>query len=110
MVRALLLVVLLSGCAHAPPTDREIAYGKALKAWVGQDINRAFEMMGPPAETFQMPDGRKMYTWRVSGTETTRHFNAQSHDATKRCKTTFTATSDGIVSAVRSEGRCGVGS
>lgn len=106
-MRWLLIVLLAAGCAHV--TDKDRAYLSALNAWVGKDINLAFEMMGPPTDVFRMPNGRTQYTWLVSGPETTVHGSYFSRDRTKRCKTIFTATPDGVVDAIKSEGRCGTG-
>lgn len=102
-----LVVLVVSGCAHE--TTQQKQYKEALNAWVGQDVNRAFEMMGPPTDSFRMPNGRTQYTWVVSGVAATTHLGRVSRDRTKRCKTVFTATPEGVVDAIRSEGRCGVG-
>jgi hypothetical protein len=114
MKTAALLLLLTLGCAHETTQQKE--YRAALEQWVGKDINLALEMMGPPTETFQMPNGRTIYTWVVASSWNgggTRRIRGAAHGdefvATRECRTSFTATPAGLVDAIRSEGRCGVG-
>lgn len=104
-----LLVLVLAGCAHETTQQRQ--YRAELQSWRGQDINRAFEMMGPPSETFRAPNGRTMYTWEVWAERASQFHGGRlaAHDSNRFCRTTFTATPEGVVDAIRSEGRCGVG-
>jgi hypothetical protein len=51
-------VLLLTACASTR------GYERALDSWVGSDINQLIESWGPPTQTYPMPDGRNMYTWR----------------------------------------------
>lgn len=105
-----LVVVALVGCAPMKNTPKQKQYEKALHAWVGQDINRAIEMMGPPADVFKMPNGNAIYTWasEPSGEFYTSRLSRDRPDL-KRCVTQFTTTPDGLVSAIKYAGRCGTG-
>lgn len=64
-MRTLILTVVASsflflGCA-----------GKSMKQkldpWLGRDISEAIASWGPPTSTYEMPNDRKMYTWRYDG-------------------------------------------
>lgn len=104
MVRMLwvVLVLVVSGCAHDPIKEAQLK--SALGAWVGKDINRAFEAMGPPTSEFRMPDGRTMYTWFYQRRNPGGVYDVMNRQSAYECKTRFTVNPDGVIESIRSEG------
>ncbi len=55
------IVSLLSlGCAGQKKFEEKV------NSWVGADVNRMISSWGPPARSYQMPNGHTVYTWEWS--------------------------------------------
>jgi hypothetical protein len=100
MRTALLLLVFLitSACAT---TGR---YEKILDSWVGVDVNRLFEAWGPPSSTFDMPDGRRQYTWLFDGGAVAMPIGNMAVAVRRGCMTTITTSTTGVIQTWRYEG------
>lgn len=53
---AIVAVLALAGCA----TD-------VMESFVGKDVTAAVGQYGPPANTYDLPDGRRAFQWRMDG-------------------------------------------
>lgn len=85
-----LLVVVLA-CAS---TQR---HEEALNTWIGTDVNELIQAWGPPASTFEMPDGRKMYSWYYDGGVVAVPIGSIAVARRRDCQTTFTVSTTGRV-------------
>ncbi len=48
-----------------------------MNTWLNQDVNRLMTAWGPPGQSFEMPNGSRMYTWLwVGNTVVTANYNA----------------------------------
>jgi len=100
----LLTAFALSGCA----TTR--LYEKQLQTWVGEDVNDMLTAWGAPAETFDMPNGNKMYVFlQTGGTSSTAYALPYTtavvgSSETNWCKTTFVVDPKQVVRSWSHEG------
>lgn len=96
MKRALIVlsIVLSLSCARNRHED-------ALNTWIGSDINSLIEGWGPPASTFDMPDGRKMYSWYYDGGVVAMPIGKNAYGVKRDCQTTFTVSTSGRVESWR---------
>jgi hypothetical protein len=100
MLRAVCLIVVLItlGCATTGK------YEAILNRWEGQSVNNLITRWGPPNQSFELPNGQKMYKWRwASGPQTVSNYNAYSGQVFTNtynwwCDTTFTAEKDVVIS------------
>lgn len=51
---ALALILIVSGCAE-----------QVMSGFVGKDISAVVAQYGPPANAYDMPDGRRAFQWRI---------------------------------------------
>lgn len=93
----LLSAAMLLGCA----THR---YEKILDSWGGHDVNELIVAWGPPSSTFDMPDGRKMYTWSADRGAVAMPLGTGAVAVNRRCTTTFTVGTNGRIEAWRYQG------
>lgn len=59
-------ILLLTGCATTA-NYTAANYEKELESWMGSPSSDLFREWGPPAQTFQAPNGLKMYTYIYNG-------------------------------------------
>lgn len=76
----------------------------ALNTWIGSDINALIEGWGPPASTFDLPDGRKMYSWYYDGGVVAVPVAGTVYGRRRNCQTTFTVSTTGSVESWRYQG------
>ncbi len=79
-------------------------YEKVLASWVGNDVSSLIQSWGPPANTYQMPNGDIMYTFFFDGGAVAMPVGNMAYAVNRSCKTTFTAGSNGIIKTWRWEG------
>ena len=56
-VKLFLILFFLAGCVSA---------SQIMGEFVGQDVTKAIVKYGPPANVFDLPDGRRAFQWRIS--------------------------------------------
>lgn len=98
LVTFLLVGAALSGCATTG------GFEDVLNSWVGSDVNRLIETWGPPADTYQMPNGRTLYTWFFDGGAVAVPVGDYAYAVNRYCKTTFTVGKQGRVLGWRWQG------
>lgn len=79
-------------------------YEEVLNSWVGSDISMLIESWGPPSQTYNLPDGRTMYTWDTSSGAVAAPAGRFAVAVPRGCTTTFTVDDIGIVQSWRYEG------
>ena len=77
---------------------------KKLDSWVGHDVNELFQSWGPPSSSFDMPDGRKMYTWSADGGAVAVPMGTGAIAVRRGCQTTFTVGTSGRIESWRYAG------
>lgn len=90
--------LLLGGCAGN-------SLDETLDSWVYNDINRVIESWGPPADEYQMSNGRTIYTWYYDGGVVALPTYGGGAAAVERyCEVNFITDDEGIVVNWRYEG------
>ncbi len=90
-MKRLLLPLLLVACATSG------GFKAKLQSWMGQDANRLIMAWGPPSQTYDLPNGNRMYTWLwVGNTVAYANYNAYLNmvtagSVTRWCKASMTA-------------------
>jgi hypothetical protein len=77
---------------------------EALNTWLGSDVNRLIEAWGPPSNTYELPNGEKMYSWYYDGGVVAVPINGVVFARHKNCQTTFTVSKAGTVETWRYQG------
>lgn len=95
--RCFLLLILTACLTRGGFEDR-------IKTWVGHPAAELFTDWGPPTETFDLPDGRKMYTWANSRGAQGTVVGSTVYATQIGCRITFTVGTSGLVEAWRYEG------
>ena len=95
---ALIVMTVLSACATTGK------YEAKLDSWVGNDVSDLIVAWGPPAQTYEMPDGRTLYTWYFDGGAVAVPVGNAAYAVQRYCKTTFTVGPLGFVQTWRWEG------
>lgn len=95
------LALLLTGCMM-PTTGK---YEAVLKSWESGNINDLISKWGPPSSTYEMPDGRKLFTWNFDGgVVATPTYGGGAYAVRRTCTTTFTVEPSGRVASWRYQG------
>ena len=100
-VLKLMLALSLLGCAIATTGK----YEAILNSWQGNDVSALIQKWGPPSSTYEMPDGRKQYTWYFDGGVVAMPvYGGGAYAVQRGCKTTFTVNRTNIIESWRYEG------
>lgn len=107
-----LLLVYLSGCAHGPTLQQRLQ--QRLDSHIGQNIDDIIERFGPPAQTYQLNNGNKVYIFRSQGPTVTRaepipwNFSGQRQlvSQTAVCETQYTTNGVGTILWGTARGNC----
>jgi hypothetical protein len=91
-------VFILSGCYAQSHFESD------LQTWVGQSTSSLFEGWGPPTSTFDLPDGRKMYTWANNSGAVAIPVAGTVYAVPRGCEITFTVSTTGSVETWRYKG------
>lgn len=94
----LIAMAMLTGCATTGK------YEAKLDSWVGQDVSRLIVAWGAPAQTYEIPDGRTLYTWYFDGGAVAVPIGNAAYAVQRYCKTTFMVGPAGFVQNWRWEG------
>lgn len=91
----LVLISMLSqmGCATGA------GYQRILDSWVGKSADHLIDKWGPPQATFKKPNGSMVYTYQNDG-GTVYNYNQYSNQVmsyNKSCRTTFTISTDNVI-------------
>jgi len=63
----LVIVPLLAGCVHRTPDPTRADYERAVKEYIGKDVNELYTFMGEPRTRTMMPGGDVLYEWLLNG-------------------------------------------
>lgn len=85
------IVVVALACASARHHE------EALNTWIGHDANELIQAWGPPASTYELPNGKKMYSWYYDGGVVAVPVGSVVYGRRRDCQTTFTVDKTGIV-------------
>lgn len=75
-----------------------------LESWKGRTTSDLFDEWGPPTETFDLPNGRKMYTWSDTRGASAVAVGHSIYGVPIGCKITFTVDTHGQVRDWRYQG------
>lgn len=75
-----------------------------LQTWMGHSTSDLFEGWGPPTSTFDLPDGRKMYTWSNNSGAVAVPIGHTVYAVPRGCQITFTVSTTGSVESWRYKG------
>jgi len=98
------LIVTLGACATAG------GFRKKMNTWVGHDVSALITTWGPPGQTFDVPNGSKVYSWLWVGNTvvTTNYYSylnmVQSGAVTYWCKINVTAGRGNVISTWSAQG------
>lgn len=98
IIPAVALAVLVSGCMTRGKFESR------LKTWEGSDVSALIESWGPPSSTYDLPDGRRMYTWSDNRGVYAAPIGHGAIAVPVGCTITFTAGKDNRVEAWRYQG------
>lgn len=94
----LAIVIVASGCYARSHFESN------LQSWMGRGTSELFDAWGPPTETFDLPDGRKMYTWSDSRGAQAVTVGHSIYAVPVGCRITFTVDTHGQVRDWRYQG------
>lgn len=95
---AIVGLLLSAGCATRGNFESN------LQTWVGSDVNALIDGWGPPSATFDLPDGRKMYTWDNQQGALAIPVGNSAVAVPLGCAITFTVTKESRVESWRYKG------
>lgn len=85
-------------------------FRKQAESWLGADINQAIMQLGPPSNTYTLPNGTQMYSWlwvgnTVVSTNYNQYLNMVTTSAgTYWCQLSYTASTSGRIEAWQARG------
>jgi hypothetical protein len=94
----------VSGCATTGK------FRKNMDSWIAGDVNTAIMRWGPPSNTFDMPNGNRMYTWTWQGGAIARatynpYLGMTTASATRvSCQVSLTTEHEGRIVAWQAQG------
>lgn len=101
---AVVLLLSLAGCVSTGGFTRQA------ESWLGADINDAIMRLGPPSNTYTLPNGNRMYSWlSVGNTVVTSNYNQYLNMVTTQagtlwCQLSYTASPGGRIEAWQANG------
>jgi hypothetical protein len=98
MKRFVFLFFILTGCYSRSHFESN------LQTWVGTSSSQLIDGWGPPTGVFDLPDGRKMYTWANNSGAAAVPVAGTVYAVPLGCKITFTVSNTGTVEKWRYEG------
>lgn len=99
MKEAILLALLLSGCAAS---QQEVA-SRLGDHFIGQNVDSLVIDFGPPASTFKMNSGDTSYIWQLGNQTNAVGGNGSAIASTRFCKVSVIASKTGIVTQLNTE-------